>query len=79
MNFVFLVLLDRLPDLILDTPEAPEILGKFISRAMLEGCLPSNFRSEELHGAGSLGNSFGREKELTLFFQLEDAWTTPRR
>jgi len=50
----FSVLLDRLPDLILDTPEAPEILGKFISRSMLEGSLPSNFRSEELHGAGSL-------------------------
>ncbi|CAG5098605.1 Oidioi.mRNA.OKI2018_I69.XSR.g15816.t1.cds [Oikopleura dioica] len=50
----FSVLLDRLADLILDTPEAPEILGKFISRSILDGCLPDNFISEELRGAGSL-------------------------
>jgi len=40
-------LLDRLSDLILDTPDAPEILGKFIARADSEDCLPADFIDEE--------------------------------
>jgi len=38
----FEVLLDNLPDLILDTPDAPTILGNFIARAVADECFPQN-------------------------------------
>lgn len=36
----FDLLLSNLPDLILDTPEAPTILGNFIARAVADDCIP---------------------------------------
>lgn len=36
-------LMDELPDLILDTPDAPAILGQFMARAVADDCLPSAF------------------------------------
>uniref|UniRef100_A0A6M2DD33 Programmed cell death protein 4 n=1 Tax=Xenopsylla cheopis TaxID=163159 RepID=A0A6M2DD33_XENCH len=36
-------LLKNLPDLILDTPEAPTLLGNFIARAVADDCLPPKF------------------------------------
>lgn len=36
-------LLTDLPDLILDTPEAPQMLGQFIARAVADHALPLNF------------------------------------
>ncbi|XP_072263270.1 programmed cell death protein 4-like [Pyxicephalus adspersus] len=36
-------LLTDLPDLILDTPEAPQMLGQFIARAVADHALPYNF------------------------------------
>ncbi|XP_041134203.1 programmed cell death protein 4-like [Polyodon spathula] len=36
-------MLKDLPDLILDTPEAPQMLGQFIARAMADHALPMNF------------------------------------
>ncbi|XP_043543120.1 programmed cell death protein 4a isoform X3 [Chiloscyllium plagiosum] len=36
-------MLKDLPDLILDTPEAPQVLGQFIARAVADDVLPSNF------------------------------------
>lgn len=39
----FQQLLDDLDDLSLDTPEAPEIVGKFIARAIADDCLPPAF------------------------------------
>lgn len=41
----FQQLLDDLDDLSLDTPEAPEVLGKFIARAVADDCLPPAFIS----------------------------------
>ncbi|XP_076845606.1 programmed cell death protein 4a isoform X2 [Brachyhypopomus gauderio] len=35
--------LQELPDLILDTPEAPQMLGQFIARAIADHALPMNF------------------------------------
>eukprot|EP01124_Arcella_intermedia_P027809 TRINITY_DN5520_c0_g1_i1.p1 TRINITY_DN5520_c0_g1~~TRINITY_DN5520_c0_g1_i1.p1 ORF type:complete len:302 (-),score=75.36 TRINITY_DN5520_c0_g1_i1:125-1030(-) len=42
----FVVLLDRLPDLSLDVPEAAEVLGKFIARAVFDEILPPVFFQE---------------------------------
>lgn len=39
----FTMLLTNLPDLILDTPEAPHLLGNFIARAIADDCLPPKF------------------------------------
>nr|XP_015199398.1 PREDICTED: programmed cell death protein 4-like [Lepisosteus oculatus] len=36
-------MLTDLPDLILDTPEAPQMLGQFIARAIADHALPMNF------------------------------------
>ncbi|XP_063313580.1 programmed cell death protein 4-like isoform X2 [Pelobates fuscus] len=36
-------MLSELPDLILDTPEAPQMLGQFIARAVADHALPLNF------------------------------------
>ena len=36
-------LLRQLPDLILDTPEAPVILGNFMARAIADDCIPPKF------------------------------------
>uniref|UniRef100_A0A1L8DLU4 Programmed cell death protein 4 n=1 Tax=Nyssomyia neivai TaxID=330878 RepID=A0A1L8DLU4_9DIPT len=39
----FDMLLKNLPDLILDTPEAPTILGNFIARAVADDCIPPRY------------------------------------
>ncbi|CAO1417767.1 unnamed protein product [Diamesa hyperborea] len=39
----FDMLLSNLPDSILDTPEAPHVLGNFIARAVADDCLPPKF------------------------------------
>lgn len=39
----FDTLLRNLPDLILDTPEAPTLLGNFIARAVADDCLPPKY------------------------------------
>lgn len=39
----FDVLLFNMPDLILDTPEAPHILGNFIARAVADDCVPPKY------------------------------------
>lgn len=39
----FQLLLDDLDELRLDTPDAPEVLGKFIARAVADDCLPPCF------------------------------------
>lgn len=36
-------LLNNLPDLLLDTPDAVTILGNFIARAVADDCLPPKF------------------------------------
>ena len=39
----FTLVLQNLPDLVLDTPEAPTILGNFIARAVADDCVPPIF------------------------------------
>ena len=39
----FEALLTSLPDLVLDCPEAPVILGNFLARAIADDCLPPKF------------------------------------
>lgn len=39
----FDMLLNNLPDLILDTPDAPHVLGNFIARAVADDCMPPKY------------------------------------
>jgi len=39
----FDMLLNNLPDLILDTPEAPHLLANFLARAVADDCLPPKY------------------------------------
>lgn len=39
----FDLLLDDLPDLILDTPDAPHVLGNFLARAVADDCIPPRY------------------------------------
>ena len=43
--------MDRLEELILDTPDAPLVVGKFVARAEWDACLPKSFLEEERYGA----------------------------
>jgi len=53
-------LLESLPDLTLDTPEAPGLLGRFIARAVADDCLPPKYvsshkgRMDCIHGRQAL-------------------------
>ncbi|XP_075222554.1 programmed cell death 4 [Lycorma delicatula] len=40
ITIAFDILLKNLPDLILDTPDAPTLLGNFLARAVADDCLP---------------------------------------
>uniref|UniRef100_U5ER32 Programmed cell death protein 4 n=1 Tax=Corethrella appendiculata TaxID=1370023 RepID=U5ER32_9DIPT len=39
----FDILLENLPDLILDTPDAPNLVGNFIARAIADDCIPPKY------------------------------------
>ena len=46
LNFFFSAfdyLLKNLEDLVLDTPDAPTILGNFMARAIADDCIPPKF------------------------------------
>jgi programmed cell death protein 4 len=48
----FDMLLNNIPDLILDTPEAPHLLGNFIARAVADDCMPPKY----VHQLARIGN-----------------------
>lgn len=58
----FDMLLNNLPDLVLDTPDAPHLLGNFIARAVADDCLMPKFvhqLSQNGHHSPKNGNSNG--------------------
>lgn len=67
----FDMLLHNLPDLILDTPDAPHALGNFIARAVADDCLPPKYvhqlaRNNGLRNSPRNGNGVenGDEQEV---------------
>lgn len=63
----FDMLLNNLPDLVLDTPEAPHLLGNFLARAVADDCLMPKYiqqlsQTERRHS--SVGDHNGHEDEL---------------
>jgi len=55
----FDLLLKSLPDLVLDTPGAPTILGNFIARAVADDCIPPAFVNKYLEGVIEGGDREG--------------------
>lgn len=80
MITAFQMLLSNLPDLILDCPEAPVLLGNFIARAIADACMPpkavnifkekieNDYAREALNRADTLLSS-----ELALY-RLDNVW-----
>jgi programmed cell death protein 4 len=60
----FGVMLDRLPDLSLDVPDAPEVLGKFIARAIFDEVLPPVFIQQAKRNNNQAHSSLSLAHEL---------------
>ncbi|XP_053690201.1 programmed cell death protein 4 [Sabethes cyaneus] len=78
----FDILLENLPDLILDTPDAPHILGNFIARAVADDCIPPKYAYDVEKDDGSLNaparEALTRANTLLSMHQgwghLDDVW-----
>lgn len=79
----FNMLLANLPDLILDTPEAPIMLGNFMARAVADDCIPPKFVAkgeEELKqlGLGEHAEQALRRADSLIYKQvwadLDNVW-----
>ncbi|XP_058445328.1 programmed cell death protein 4 [Malaya genurostris] len=78
----FDTLLENMPDLILDTPEAPHILGNFIARAVADDCIPPKYAYDVEKDGGTLSaparEALTRANGLLSMHQgwghLDDVW-----
>jgi programmed cell death protein 4 len=75
----FDILLNNLPDLILDTPDAPHLLGNFIARAVADDCMPPKYvhqlaRNGHSRNSPKNGHSEmnGSEEDVGASRQLND-------
>ncbi|CAG9802140.1 unnamed protein product [Chironomus riparius] len=75
----FDMLLSNLQDLILDTPDAPHVVGNFIARAVADDCLPPKYvhqlaRNNGLRNSPKNGNGVenGEEEVASASRQLSD-------
>ncbi|XP_018429762.1 PREDICTED: programmed cell death protein 4-like, partial [Nanorana parkeri] len=73
-------LLIDLPDLILDTPEAPQMLGQFIARAVADHALPLNFldrykgRVDSEHARAALDRAAVLLRIKREIIRLDNVW-----
>lgn len=69
----FDLLLANLPDIMLDTPEAPHLLGNFIARAVADDCIPPKYAYQsdredlDQHGQAALVRA-------TTLLSMHDGW-----
>lgn len=57
--------LQNLSDVTLDVPDAPEVLGKFIARAVADDCIPPRYVGQHPPAAEALGQrSLQRAQDL---------------
>merc|ERR1719315_955552 len=60
----FDALLRQLGDLILDTPDAPHVIGNFLARAIADDCIPPKFppliQGQRVRPGGQEGSVSGR-------------------
>jgi len=69
----FQLLLFRLPDLVLDVPEAPQVLAKFVSRAIYDEILPPAFIKD-----AQVDNNLAKET-MSLAFAMTHSTDEKRR
>lgn len=60
----FDILLNSLPELVLDTPGAPVILGNFIARAVADDCIPPAYVNRHLESV--ISDQAGDHKKQAL-------------
>lgn len=69
----FDVLLSNLPDIMLDTPDAPHLLGNFIARTVADDCIPPKYAYQsdredlDQHGQAALVRA-------TTLLSMHDGW-----
>lgn len=67
------MLLEELSELSLDTPDAAEVLGNFMARAVADDCIPPAYitnvpETAEAHAKYVVDNSLARGAMYTLFY-----------
>lgn len=76
----FDLLLENLPDLVLDTPDAATVLGNFIARAVADDCLPPKFvqsykgKVECLHARAALEHADTLLSMKHGLVRLDNVW-----
>uniref|UniRef100_A0A0B7A9Z6 Programmed cell death protein 4 n=1 Tax=Arion vulgaris TaxID=1028688 RepID=A0A0B7A9Z6_9EUPU len=74
--------LNKLPDLVLDAPHAPEVVGKFLARAVADDCLPPKYIQTHKENVECKSSQEALLKANTLLTQkhgivrLDNIWGT---
>lgn len=63
-----------MPDLILDTPEAPTILGNFIARAVADDCIPPRYVTHPDNIAGQNEYAVTALKRADNLLTIKNGW-----
>lgn len=71
----FDILLNNLPDLILDTPEAPTLLGNYIARAVADDCLPPKYVTNPENADKLNEYALTALKRADALLTLKQGWT----
>lgn len=70
----FDALLANLPDLILDTPEAPVLLGNFIARAVADDCIPPKYVTSPDNADKLNEHALAAIKRADALMSLKQGW-----
>lgn len=68
------MLLRNIPDLILDTPEAPVLLGNFIARSVADDCVPPKLVSNPPNGDRLPADAIATLKRADALLSLKQGW-----
>lgn len=68
------MLLTNLPDLILDTPEAPVLLGNFIARSVADDCIPPKYVTNPDNVEQLNENALAALKRADALLSLKQGW-----
>lgn len=80
MHFVYFahtgydMLLTNLPDLILDTPEAPTLLGNFIARSVADDCVPPKYVTSPDNVDQLTESALAALKRADALLSLKQGW-----
>nr|XP_013099491.1 unnamed protein product [Stomoxys calcitrans] len=70
----FEILLANLPDLTLDTPDAPNIVGNFLARAVADDCLPPKFVTKPSEHAEVNEHAMTAIRRADTLLHMKQGW-----